>query len=125
MDAPVKVPLGELDSAYTGLVFPGSEPEKPDLSGLVMDSTIPQEVRERILLVVEISHQTNLWRTKALDKKFRDLYTAAAKVVNNVSEAGNCYRRVALALSQRQQIIVRKSGPFVKATTSAAPVRVR
>ena len=65
-----------------------------------------------------------MW-TKALDKKFRDLYTVAAKVVNDVSEAGNGYRRVAMALDLRQQVIVRKSGPFVKATTSAAPVRVR
>ena len=56
LDTPVKVPLGELDSAYTGLVFPESEPKKPDLSSLVMDSTIPQEVRERILLAVEMSH---------------------------------------------------------------------
>ena len=74
---------------------------------------------------MEISHQTNLWWTKALDKKFRDLYTAAARVVNDVLEASNGYGRVATALDLCQQVIVRKSGPFVKATTSAAPVKVR
>ena len=73
--------------AYSGLVFPGSEPEKPDLSSLVMDSTIPQELRERILLEVETSHRANLERNKAMDTKFWALYSAAAGVVNIVSEA--------------------------------------
>ena len=53
LDHPAKVVLGDLNPDYSGLVFPGSEPEKLDLSALVMDSTIPQEVRERILLAVE------------------------------------------------------------------------
>ena len=35
-----KVGLGALNPAYKGLVFPGSEPEKPDLSALLMLSLI-------------------------------------------------------------------------------------
>ena len=46
-------------------------------------------------------------------------------VVNNVSEAWRGYGRVATALDLWQQVIVRKSGPFVKATTSATQAKAK
>ena len=53
-ESPLPVPLGDLNPAYSGLVFPGSEPEKLNLSSLLQD--ISEEVREQVNLAVEMSH---------------------------------------------------------------------
>ena len=53
LDRPAKVVMGDINPDYNGIMFPGSQPKMPDLSFLVMDSSIPQDVRERILLAVE------------------------------------------------------------------------
>ena len=119
-ESPLLLAMGDLNPCYSGLVFPGSEPEKPDLSSLIMDSTIPQEVRERIHLAVEMSHQENVRKVQALDQKFRGLYTTVSGLVNDSMEAIHGYGKVASALDIRQQVIVRRSGPFVKPTASKA-----
>ena len=67
-----------------------------------MDSSIPQEVRERILLAVQMSHRTNLERTRALDAKFRALYCFAAGAINDVSEEVRDYGKVVASLDLRQ-----------------------
>ena len=115
--------LGSLSPAYQGLVFPGSEPEKPDLSSLVMYSTIPQELRERILLKVEESHKANLERNKAMDEKFWALYSSATGAINDFSKVVCGYGKVATALDLCMQGIIRRSGPFIKATLVATPTR--
>ena len=45
------VALGSLNLAYTGLVFPGTELEKPDLVSLLQD--IPEEIRDWVNLAVQ------------------------------------------------------------------------
>ena len=72
-ESPLPLAMGDLNPGYSGLVFPGSEPDKPDLSSLILDSTIPMEVRERIHLAVEMSHQENVRKVKSLNQKFRGL----------------------------------------------------
>ena len=79
-----------------------------------MDGTVPQDVRERIRIMVDESHQENVQKVKALDDKFRGLYTITEGLVNNSSEAIRGFGKVAAALDIRQQLIVRRSGPFVK-----------
>ena len=73
-ESPEPVALVDLNPRYTGLVFPGSEPENLDLTTFLMDSTIPEEVRQRVNLAVEMSHRENLKKVKALDHKVRGLY---------------------------------------------------
>ena len=65
-----------------------------------------------------MSHQENLKKVKALDQKVRGLYTMAAGLVNDSSETMCGYGKVISALDIRQQVILRKSGPFVKPTSS-------
>merc|ERR1712112_480075 len=115
-ESPLPLAMGDLNPGYSGLVFPGSGPDKPDLSSIIMDSTIPQEVRERIHLAVEMSHQENVRRVQALDQKFRGLYTTVSGLINDSMEAIRGYRKVASALDIRQQVIIRRSGPFIKPT---------
>ena len=55
-DSPIRVPQGDLNPAHTGLVFPGAELEKPDLTAFLMDSSIPEEVCQRVNLAVEMTH---------------------------------------------------------------------
>ena len=43
LDQPIKEMLGDINPRYSGFLFPGSEPVKPDLSGLL--DNIPEEVR--------------------------------------------------------------------------------
>ena len=118
---PTRVGLGNLNPAYRGLVFPGSEPEKPDLSSLVED--LPQELRERILLKVEESHKANLERNKAMDEKFRALYSSTTGAINDFSEVVRGYGKVSTALDLCMQGIIRRSGPVIKATSVATPTR--
>merc|ERR1712082_228480 len=112
--------MGDLSPSYSGLVFPGAEPCKPDLSAFLMDSTVPQDVREKIRLAVQESHKENLSRAQAMDLKFCGLYTITKGLVNNSSEAIRGFGKVAAALDIRQQFIVRKSGPFVRPTPPMA-----
>ena len=111
---PQTLVMGNLSPSYSGPVFPGAEPCKPDLSAFLMDGTVPRDVRERIHLAVQESHEENLSRARAMDQKFRGLYTITEGLVNNSSEAIRGFGKVAAALDIRQQFIIRKSGPFVK-----------
>ena len=99
-------------------MFLGSEPEKPDLSAFLMDSRIPEEVCKWVKLLVEMFHQKNLKKVKALDQKVQGLCTTAAGLVNYSSETMCGYGKVISALDIRQQVILRKHGPFVKPTSS-------
>ena len=119
-DDPRPLAMGDLSPSYSGLIFPGAEPCKPDLSAFLMDSTVPKDVRERIYLAVEESHQENLQRARAMDQKFHSLYTITEGLVNDSTEAVRGFGKVAAALDIRQQFIVRKSGPFVKPTPPKA-----
>ena len=83
-DHPLPLAMGDLNPSYTGLLFPDTEPEKPDLSSLVED--LPEDVRERIRFMVEESHQGNLRKVQALDQRFRSLYTSTTGLVNNAME---------------------------------------
>ena len=98
-DHPQPLAMGDLNPSHTGLVFPETELEKPDLSSLVED--LPEDVRRRILLAVEETHQGNLQRVQALDQKFRGLYTSAASLVNDGMETIRWFGKVAAALDIR------------------------
>ena len=39
-DSPIPVPVGELNPTHPGLVFPGVELEKPDLSAFLLDGEV-------------------------------------------------------------------------------------
>ena len=97
-DAPIPVPAGELNPAHSGLVFPGAKLEKPDLSAFLMDGSIPQEVRERVQVAVDMAHADNVVKMRAMDQKVRALYTTASALVNDSSEALNGYRKMLSAL---------------------------
>ena len=53
-----------------------------------------------------------------LDSKIRSLYTAAAGLVNDGVETLRGFGKVQIALDMHQQSILRKSGPFVKPSSS-------
>ena len=65
---------------------------------------------------MEESDAKNCRQVLALESKFRSLYTMAAGLVNNSTEAIRGYGRLASSLDVWQQAILRKSGPFLKAT---------
>ena len=67
---------------------------------------------------MEESDAKNCRQVLALESKFRSLYTTAAGLVNNSTEAIRGYGRLASSLDVQQQAILRKSGPFVKHTAS-------
>ena len=67
---------------------------------------------------MEESHTRNCERVQNLDSIARSLYTTAIGLVNDSMEAIRGYGKVVAALDVRQQSILRKSGPFVKPTTS-------
>ena len=71
------------------------------------------------------SHTRNCERVQNLDFITRSLYTTAAGLVNEVMEAIRGYGKVVEALDFQQQSILRKSGPFVKPTTSKKQQQVR
>merc|ERR1712112_291400 len=56
---PRPMAMGDLSPSYSGLVFPGTEPSQPDLSAFLMDGTVPQDVRERVRIMVNESHDEN------------------------------------------------------------------
>ena len=66
-----------------------------------MDSTIPQELRERIILEVELSHKANLERNKAMDFKFLALYSSTTGAINDFSEVVHGYGKVVTAMDLR------------------------
>ena len=69
------------------------------------------------MLEVETSHKANLERNKAMDMKFRALYSSATGAINDFSEVVRGYGKVVTALDLRQQGIIRRSGPLIKATS--------
>ena len=101
------------------MVFPGAELEKLDLSAFLLDGQVPEEVRQRVNLAVEIAHQENTKRVRALDQKVRSLYSTAASLANDTSEALAGYRRLISTLNVRQQVFLKRhSGSFVRPTAS-------
>ena len=88
--------LGDLNPNFTGLLFPDSELDKPDLVSLLQD--VPEEIRDRVNIAVEESYAENCRRVQALESKFRSLYTTAAGLVNDSTEAIRGYGRLASAL---------------------------
>ena len=108
--------LEVLNPNQNAFLFPSSELEKPDMDSLLQE--VPDKIRFRVNLTVEESHAENCRRVQALDSKFRSLYTTAVGLVNNGMENIRGYGRLASALHVGQQAILRKSGPFVKPTTS-------
>ena len=54
---PAPVVFGDLNPNYTGLLFPESRLEKPDLASLM--DTVPEEVRRRVILEMEQVHARN------------------------------------------------------------------
>ena len=88
-DSPQSLAMGDLNPSHTGLVFPGTKLEKPDLSSLL--ENLSEDVRTRILLAVNENHEGNLLRVQALDQKFRSLYTSAAGLVNDSMETFRGY----------------------------------
>ena len=112
------VAMGDLNPNYNGLLFPDkTKLEKPDLSPLLED--MPEEVRRRILLSVEETHRENLRKVQVLDQRCRNLYTSAKGLVNDAMETYRMFGKVTATLDIRQQLIVRKSGPFVRKATPA------
>ena len=108
--------LEVLNPNQNAFLFPSSELEKPDMDSLLQE--VPDKIRFRVNLTVEESHVENCRWVRALDSKFRSLYTTAVGLVNNGMENIRGYGRLASALHVGQQAILRKSGPFVKPTTS-------
>ena len=114
---PAPVVYGDLDPSYTGLLFPDSGLETPDLASLMPDS-VPEDVKSRVLLAAKESHARNCERVQNLDLITRRLYSISAGLVNDGMETTRGYGKVVAALNVRQQSILRKCGPFVKPTTS-------
>ena len=113
------VVYGDIDPNYTGLLFPDSGLETPDLTSLLPDS-VPEEVKRRIFLATKESHTRNCERVQNLDFITRSFYTTAGSLVNEGTEAIRGYGKVVAALDVWQPSILRKSGPFVKPITSKA-----
>ena len=67
---------------------------------------------------MEESHTLNCERLQALDYKCRSLYSSGVGLVNDGMEAIRGYGWLVSALNIWQQAILRKSGPFIEATTS-------
>ena len=95
---PEPVVHGDLDPSYTGLLFPDSGLETPDLASLMLDS-FPEDVKSSILLAVRESHARNCERVQNLDFITRSLYTTAAGLVNDGMEAIRGYGKVVTALN--------------------------
>ena len=83
---PAPVVYGDLDPSYTGLLFPDSGLETPDLASLLPDS-VPEDGKSRVLLAVKESHTRSCERVQNLDSITRNLYTTAAGQVNDGMEA--------------------------------------
>ena len=62
---PAPVVYGDLDPSYTGLLFPDSGLETPDLVSLLPDS-VPEDVKSRVLLNVKESYTRNFERVQNL-----------------------------------------------------------
>ena len=71
-----------------------------------------------ILMAVKQSQANNQQNVQLLDAKARSLYSSAAGLVNDRVETLRGFGKVQTALDICQQSILRKSGPFVKPTSS-------
>ena len=112
LDKPSQELVGDVNHHFQGFLYPGTEPVKADLTGLL--DGVPEEIRDRILLAVEEAHGDNLERAKLLDRKVRTLANAASSLANTTAEALGTYARVQSALDARQlQILRRHTGNFV------------
>ena len=91
--------LGELDPSYQGPVFlDSSSLEEPDLE-FIMGDSVPQDIKNRVLIAARESHTRNQEKVQALDSKFRSLYTAASGLVNDRGETLRGFSRVQTALT--------------------------
>ena len=113
LDEPSKEMVGDINHHFSGFLFPGTEPVKPDLAGLL--TNIPEEISQRILLAVEEAHVDNLARSRILDNKVRTLANSASSLINTTAEALAGYARIQSALDARQLNILRRhTGAFVR-----------
>ena len=111
--------IRELDPTNKGVVFLDFSLEDPDLESIMGDRD-PMDIKVRILAAARQSHANNQEMVQLLDSKIRSLYTAASGLVNDGVETLRGFGRVQTALNVHQQSILRKSGPFVKPTSSLA-----
>ena len=72
---------------------------------------------------METSHKANLARNKAMDMKFWALYSSATGAINNFSEVVRGYGKMVTAMDLCTQNIIRRSGPFIKATSVVTPAK--
>lgn len=69
---PAPVLYGDIDPNYTGLLFPDSGLETPDLESIMGDS-VQEDIKGRVLLAVKESHAKNCERVQNLDSIVRSL----------------------------------------------------
>ena len=77
-----------------------------------------------ILIAFKQSQANNQQMVQLWDSKAKSLYSAAAGLVNDGVETLRGYGKVQTALDVCQQSILRKSGPFVKPSSSLAGVKL-
>ena len=85
LDKPSQELVGDINHHFQGFLYPGTEPVKADLTGLL--DGVPEEIGKRILLAVEEAHGVNLGRAKLLDRKVQTLANAASSLANTTTEA--------------------------------------
>ena len=85
-----------------------------------MRDLVPQGIKDRVLIATRDSHTRNQEKVKLLGSKFKSLYTTASGLVNEGVDTLRGYGKVQTALDIHQQSILRKSGPFIKPTSSKA-----
>ena len=107
---------------YFCYIIPAHCLREPELKSIMGDLVL-QEIQDRILMAVRQSHTNKNQIVHLLDSKVRSLYTAASGLVNDGVETLRGYGKVLTALDVCQQSILRKSGPFVKPTTSKAATK--
>lgn len=88
-----------------------------------MGDSVPQDIKNRVLMASRESHTSNQEKVQTLDSKIRSLYAAASGLVNNGLETLRGYGRVQTALNVHQQSIMRKRKPFVKPSSSKAATK--
>ena len=87
-----------------------------------MGDLVPQNIKNRFLITAREAHTRNQERVQSLDSKIRSLYTVASGLVNDGVETLREFGKVQTALDVHQQSILRKSGPFIKPTSSKAAI---
>ena len=88
-----------------------------------MGDEVSPEMKVMILMAVKQSQANNQQMVQLWDSKAKSLYSAAAGLVNDGVETLRGFGKVQTALDVCQLSILRKSGPFVKPSSSLAGVK--